>query len=273
MTDEQIEILSPIFSELVIWKKEKLKKHTELNNFLISNFERLNFINTNTKLTHVDNILIEFKIEKEKIKEKNKTQSVLFNPLSFFPIGETMHSFLIANLINPNSEHGQGDLFLKLFLKILNIDDYKETDNWIVTAETGRIDILIKRQNPHTVIVIENKSNFAIDQENQLYRYWHQEIYLPNLKQFGSKTVEKITNNKNYRVIYLTPADWKIPSNHTQLKPIGYNKDLPSTMPIVPEIWVFNNQIVEWLSHSLNQLNKENHRLREYIKQYIELWN
>ena len=107
-----------------------------------------------------------------------------------------MHSFLIANIINPNSEHGQGDLFLKSLLKKLDIEVY-ENDNWIVTAEIGRIDILIKRENPHTVIVIENKSNYAIDQENQIYRYWYQEIYLPNKKQL------KPISEENYHIIYL----------------------------------------------------------------------
>lgn len=271
MKDHQIALLSPIFTNLVIWKECYLSKFNKSNNTLLSNFE--NYIHNKIKQTIAltNCLLADFFLEKEKINGLNESQSILFNPLSFFSIGETMHSFLIAKLLNPNSEHGQGNLFLKSFLKKLDIEVY-ENDNWIVTAERGRIDILIKRQNPHAVIVIENKSNFAIDQENQLYRYWHQEIYLPNEKQFGGKTVEKTTNNKHYRLIYLTPADWKIPSNNAQLKPKGYNKDLPNTIPITPEIWLFNNQIVEWLTQSTNQLNKENHRLREYIKQYIELW-
>jgi len=54
-------------------------------------------------------------------------------------------------------------------------EPYKGT--WKVTAEEGKIDLLLKRYSPFSIVVIENKSNWACDQQNQLYRYWYNEIY------------------------------------------------------------------------------------------------
>ncbi|MDD2987273.1 PD-(D/E)XK nuclease family protein [Flavobacterium sp.] len=271
MTEQQTEILSPIFKSLSVQKIKTETEQTKYNNKLLASFEKFKTIKASETLAFINTVIADYQLADEKIKQKNKTQSVLFNPLTFFPIGETMHSFLIANLIDPNASHGQGNLFLKSFLKLLDIEVF-EKDNWIVTAETGRIDILLRRLHPHTVVVIENKSNYAGDQENQLYRYWFQEIYLPNHKRFGDKTVEKTSKNNNYQVIYLTPADWKLPSDHTMKRPNGYDVNLPNRIPIEPKIWLFNKQIVHWLADASEQLHQDNHRLREYIKQYIELW-
>ena len=271
MTEQQTEILSPIFKSLSVQKIKTETEQTKYNSNLLASFEKFKSIKASETLAFIDTVIADYQLANEKIKEKNKTQSVLFNPLTFFPIGETMHSFLIANLIDPYAAHGQGNLFLESFLKLLDIEVF-ENDNWIVTAETGRIDILLRRQHPHTVVIIENKSNYAGDQENQLYRYWFQEIYLPNQKRFGNKTVEQTTNNKNYQVIYLTPAHWKLPSDHTMKRPNNYDVTLPDKIPIEPKIWLFNKQIVDWLTDSSQKLHQDNHRLREYINQYIELW-
>ena len=271
MTEQPTEILYPILRCLSIQKIKSETEQTKYNSNLLACYEKLKAKKESETLAFIHAVIADYQLANEKIKEKNKTQSVLFNPLTFFPIGETMHSFLIANLINPNAAHGQGSLFLISFLKLLDIEVYKN-DNWIVTAEVGRIDILLKRNHPHTVVVIENKSNYASDQENQLYRYWFQEIYLPNYKKLGDKTVEQTTNSNNYQIVYLTPADWKLPSVHAIKRPNGYDVTLPDKIPIEPKIWLFNKQIVHWLAEASKQLHQDNHRLREYIKQYIELW-
>ena len=202
-------------------------------------------------------------------KEKNKNVSCDFNVLRFFhPIGETMHSFLLAKLLDPNSEHGQNNLFLKLFLQKLNIDK-PDTENWIVTAEKSRVDVLLKRFSPHSVIVIENKSNNAVDQPNQLYRCWYYQIYLKNTKIDYTKK----ENFKNFKVIYLIPNDWKQPSDNSLTRPSYLPNDLPDEIPIKPKIWKFNKEIVEWLEQSLEQLPEKNYRMQEYVKQYIEYWS
>ena len=102
----------------------------------------------------------------------------LFNVLNITSDEVRLHSKFIAELLNPVGTHGQGDIFLDLFVKYLNIKGFDyvsakvEVEKFIgpVTGETGgRIDIYIYDKNNHA-IVIENKV-FAHDQKNQLVRY------------------------------------------------------------------------------------------------------
>ena len=111
---------------------------------------------------------------------------------------------------------------------------------------------------------------FRSDQSNQLYRYWHQEIYYPN----RHRPIEYTGNHpEKYQIIYLTPADWKQPTSNTSERPKQWPLILPDRIPIEPIIWRFDKEINEWLNLSLEGISNGNHRLREYIKQYIEYWN
>lgn len=220
--------------------------------------------------SNVIQLLSEYQISLDRIQKLNQKESVLFNCLNFFEIGETKHSFIIAKLLNPYAEHGQGNLFLKCFLEQLGIEVFK-LDHWIVTAETGRVDIMLKRSHPRTIILIENKSNYAPDQDNQIYRYWHQQIYLPNSDL--NISIEDATNKKNYQIIYLTPNEWKQPSENSLRKPTSFADSLPLEVPIEPKTWLFNRQLVQWLERSIELLPKDNHRLKQFVIQYIEFLN
>jgi len=89
-----------------------------------------------------------------------------------------IHSKFLAELLNPQASHGQGDIFLKLFTKLFQIDSF-DTETAKVFIEKsigeknetqgGRIDILIQ-DNKKRTIIIENKI-YAGDQPNQLLRY------------------------------------------------------------------------------------------------------
>lgn len=90
------------------------------------------------------------------------------------------HSPILAELLNPKGRHGQGAVFLDLFLTKLDIDKTAfnpvstrvETERYIgPKTETtgGRIDIVVE-DGIRRRILIENKIN-ADDQENQLLRY------------------------------------------------------------------------------------------------------
>lgn len=243
-----------------------IEKTTNINLQNQSDYKKT-FIQKTTEL--VENIL---EINTQSI-IKNKETSCDFNMLSLFSIGETQHSFLLAHFLNPNAEHGQGHLFLNEFLDLLKIERLSENENWIVTSEKGRIDVLLKRVQPHSVIVIENKSNYAGDQNNQLYRYWYQEIYrtiserhLPN---------DYILNppERYYQLLYLSPEHWKIPTTNTLSKPTEWGDDLPNEIPLKAKHILFSDFICKWLQISLDKIPKDNHRIREYVKQYIEYWN
>jgi hypothetical protein len=110
-----------------------------------------------------------------------------------------VHSAFIAELLNPQGSHGQGNIFLKLFKEQFAADSKLDYLNAKVEIEkhignkkenedySGRIDIFIKDE-ANNCIVIENKI-YAGDQENQLVRY--------------HKYCEKYHNGK-FNILYLT---------------------------------------------------------------------
>lgn len=86
---------------------------------------------------------------------------------------ENTHSAILAELLNPKGSHGQGDKYLALFSQIQKLEGFLNTIQAEVFTEYqtdyGRIDILIKDNNNHAII-IENKV-YAADQQEQLKRY------------------------------------------------------------------------------------------------------
>lgn len=270
MTEPDILVVEGIIERVSNFNRNSISKSFVVSIATVIDQLLYSLNETNNKITSNIEQAVKSQINlSASLKETNRLQSFAFNPLSFFRIGETMHSFLIAKLLDPNGEHGQGQLFLKCFLEMLGIEIH-QNENWIVTSEIGRIDILIKRKFPHAAIVIENKSNYAVDQENQLYRYWYQEIILPN--NYREDPIKFTTNNPNYQIIYLTPTINKTPIASSLSQPMDFDSSLPKEIPIVPTIWTFNDHIRKWLTKSIEKLPSENHRMREYIKQYIELW-
>jgi len=255
-----------------------MENFVSISNEFLSDFiaVRDNYLSSLIDLSN--KVINDFTIKYKVTRKKNEMKSILFNPLNYFNINETLHSHMLADLLNPNSSHGQGRLFLNSFLKKLEIIE-PESGIWNVTAEKGRIDILLVREKPHSVIVIENKSNNAVDQDNQLYRYWYQEIYLPNkdnprFKKAGIYLQTDI--KKRYKIIYLPPDDSKSP-NLQSLKRPNWDflilDDFEEELPLKYDILTFNKDICDWLKECICNLNSKNYRLKEYLNQYIELWN
>lgn len=185
-----------------------------------------------------------------------------------FKIQETMHSKLIKFLLDSNESHGQKDIFLLEFLRLLNIES-PEIGKWKVSAEQGKIDVLIERDTPHSVIIIENKSNWANDQPNQLYRYWYRAIYLKT-KEVSPEFYKK--NKHKYQIIYLAPNSYKCCNEQSLTKPqedvYSLYRGLPNKIPMSIKNLTFDEEIQFWLEECKNMLPKTNHRIREYISQY-----
>ena len=84
-------------------------------------------------------------------------------------------SKLISDLLNPRGTHGQGDCFLRLFIRECQFDlcEYVQIEDAEVHTEfsisTGRLDIQI-HFGLGFCIAVENKP-FASDQIDQLDRY------------------------------------------------------------------------------------------------------
>jgi hypothetical protein len=268
MTGENFAVSEKLLTQYCLLKETHKDKLKSVGNSLLTDNI---FTNKTMNIENSNQFLSEFsKISKDR-KQKNKNESCDFNVFSFFKVDEPKHSSLLAFLLNPHESHGQGNLFLKNFLLRLNILN-PDSNNWTVTAEKGRIDILLTRVNPHSIIIIENKSNRAVDQQFQLYRYWYHQIHKRKY-QIDYATDEY---KQKYQIIYLTPHSSKIPTDNSLSKPdISYDLpdhlNLPDRIPIEPKIWEFSKEISELLESSTNQLQSENHRLKEYIFQYLEL--
>lgn len=127
-------------------------------------------------------------------KQEAKQRGELFNVFRLCGINhyENAHSAILAEWLNPLGSHGQGDLFLKLFLQAAVPDFAEQFCTETVTVATeyatekGRLDLLIADPQGKAVI-LENKI-YAGDQCEQLKRY----------DAFARKTY------LSYRLLYLT---------------------------------------------------------------------
>ena len=274
MENTYTNIVDNIIIEYLNLKKSYNSKSINSTKQVLSDFMKIENFNIKNELVQLKLVIDNIENLFQKVKEKNKLTSSDFNILKLFRINEPKHSFLLHNFLYPYGNHGQGHLFLNIFLDLLGIERKANNELWTVTAEKGRIDLLIKRRNPHSVILIENKSNYAKDQDNQLYRYWHQEIYLPIKRKHGFYDMKNEPKSKYYQLLYLTPHSSKKPSENSLTKPLNWDwdLDLPEKLPMKITYVSFSKFIIEWLETSLKSIHKDNHRLKEYVKQYIEYW-
>lgn len=242
------------FSEKInsfsLHKIKKIKHYTNI-------FPKENSINWNIK--NIENI------KKNNLIGGNFNIFYLLKDNLGLNIHETLHSKLIKFLLDEHEMHGQGNLFLIEFLKMFNVES-PEQGTWIVTAEIGRIDILLERNYPESIIVIENKSNGARDQPNQLYRYWFRKIYLQT-NQIDKNFYE--TKKANYKILYLV-SDY---NKNIELQSITKPTDqayhnLPDNVPMSIDVISFQEEITNWLNNCIEILYKDNHRVREYLIQY-----
>jgi len=166
------------------------------------------------------------------------------------------HSAFIAELLNPDGSHGLSDIFIKIFIDILNkklkpgdvlnfdsghIKEVK-VEFWIgYKTETtgGYIDILLTDKS-NRQIIIENKI-YAGDQENQLLRYHNY--------------------NKSAQLIYLT-LDGREPSVFST----NNNPEIKDKLICLS----YKNDILTWLEYS-RKATVGYSLLRETITQYINL--
>ena len=122
-----------------------------------------------------------------------------FNPFRFMETSENGLSAVLAFLLDPQETHGQRDLFLNSFLKMLGKHDFLAYDHVrVITEQTTfngrRHDIFLEGRlggKTQWVISIENKLCGAADQNNQIRDYW--------------KDLEKYSSNGF--IMYLTPDD------------------------------------------------------------------
>lgn len=202
-------------------------------------------------------------------RERNRQESHFYNPLADISIRETDHSRLLGTLLDPRGTHGQGRLFLNSFLRLVGISD-PEKDEWAVTVEVGRVDLVIRRKNPNapSVVIVENKVNGAGDQSSQLYRYWYQEMYRP-YPDLGFQSAAVATD---FKIVYLPERGTAGPSEQSLRRPQGFSCP-HDIMPLKVDVVGFDPHIIRWLSRCSKELPGDNIRLKIFLKFYTELWS
>ena len=216
-------------------------------------------------------VISSWKVLKDEQKKLNRSEGHLFNPLFLMGIGETKHSELLGYLLKPWEGHGYGDEFLMSFLHMLEVAE-PELGNWEISVERGRIDLLLKRDNPRSVVIIENKSNDADDQQHQLYRYWHKAIHEPH--QIALEDYSKEEVRESFKIIYLPSGEHKTPEDQSLRCPREWKQahpDLPERLPLDYELKTFNQDVAGWLDDLMPLVEPTNIRLRTYLMFYQEL--
>lgn len=206
-------------------------------------------------LQQVSKIVAREKTQQEERRKRGENFNI-FNVLGLSTSEVRLHSAFLAELLNPNGDHGLGDKFLQAFIDDIvhknketfafdtqSAKVYVEYDIGTISedySEGGRIDLLIQDKNNQTII-IENKID-AGDQYKQLLRY--------------SNYAKKKYNGEQYILLYLTkygtlPTDESTGKQNFNYSCISYKDD-----------------IYQWLNHCIS-ISALFPRVRETITQYI----
>lgn len=200
-------------------------------------------------------------VEEKTLHDEKRKRGEDFNIFSVLGLSRSevkLHSAFLAELLNPNGNHGLGEKFLKAFVDdvlpkdrgfLFYVDSAKPKVEYDIGeineeyTEGGRIDILIQDKKRHSII-IENKID-AVDQKNQLLRYYN----------FITKK-EGLTDDK-FILLYLTPYGTK-PSEVS----LGKSKD------VIYKCISYREDIFNWLTKCLG-IAVLHPSIREIIQQYL----
>lgn len=201
--------------------------------------------NLNTLLTEARLIL-----EKSKVsRNESRLRGEQFNIFHACGVNhyETKHSAIIAEFLNPEGTHGQGDTYLKEFLSVVGdvgLSAAFDTSEASVTTEyhtsCGNLDILISNSKGQAII-IENKI-YASDQWEQLKRY----------DNFASKKYHA----GNYAILYLTL--WGDEASGQSGEGVKY------------KCISYKDTILEWLKRCIS-ISAQKPLIRETMIQYLNL--
>lgn len=209
-----------------------------------------------TVIKNFKKIIDEFKKEKVKIEKGFKLD--LNNNFNFFEVisdtykKENLHSDLMKQILDPTTKEIGNINYLKSFLEILKIKDFGDLQNVKVERERNRIDILIS--NEKNAIIIENKINYATDQDNQLERYYE----IVSLE----KKVKKIV------YVTLSSEDSGKPSNLNNYVNKKAIEDILIHLPAVSKD--YKNSLLYWLDKCI-KIPPENNIGKIFLEQYKQL--
>ncbi len=202
---------------------------------------------------------INFAEELSKIREKERQKLPYnFNLIDELHANENAHTRILLKLLNYNISGEYA--FLKSFL--LMMCEHNPNLTFPITSvqkpsidfNKENIDGLIEEPSKDYAIIIENKINWATDQELQLVRYFN------TVKQHGIQ-------DRNIFVIYLTlDGSKKVSSNSL---PNSLSDELKNGNRFIE--MNYRDDILPWLKHTiLPEIKIKEHLIESGIRQYID---
>ena len=218
-----------------------------------------------TLLDEVQLIVNRNRIEREEKRKRGELFNI-FNVLDLRTNEVRTHSAFIAELLNPDGNHGLGDRFLQAFLgsvpelkawhfdtreAVVTVEDASAGTINGETSEGGRMDITICSHDRSQIIILENKI-YAGDQPKQLVRYANYAkqfkesaiIYLTLYRQEAS--AESSTDRNGKRISYI---------------PIGYNDEILTWLGLCQQIAVQHPIIRETILQYINLIKELTHQM------------
>jgi len=180
----------------------------------------------------------------------------IFNVLKIHKDEDRTHSPFLANLLNPNGEHGQGEIFVKAFLEYLSkkkkvgIPKEGSWDNWHIKTEDyiqndnesrGFMDIVLRNYRHGILIVIENKI-YALEDPYQLEKY---------CRHMQDET------GFQYRILLYLTRDGREPNNPPINRDVQFN------------LLSYNEDIKTILEQSKDQIKAR--KIKDIVEQYLEI--
>ena len=182
----------------------------------------------------------------------DKRRATGFNVFHLIEPDENKLSDILADLLDPKGNHGQGDLLLRLLFKQLGLGSHaKLTKNTAVQREAPTHGILKYRRRMDVfveagaLLVIENKLD-SLEQRDQV------KDYLEHLRQ--------CMRDRRTRLIYLTP-DGRQPES---LLPSVIEQEQKSGRL---HCWSYQGELRAWLESCRRQC--ESQRIRDFLSDFI----
>ncbi len=203
------------------------------------------------KLEHLfSNLIYRYRLLDEIRSYTNRYLAAEFNLIELLVTREEDISRIIAALLDPRGGHGQGSVFLEIFLEKLGISTDRDVQEATIRREvtidgSRRIDILIEFSDGF-MLGIENKP-WAGDQRNQIEDY--------------ADFLERLTGG-NYKILFLggyrkKPSEWSI-SRDKRLRLEQQGKLVYKS---------YADLLLSWLKECLKE--SESDKVRWFIRDFI----
>lgn len=199
-------------------------------------------------LDDLQEIILQYEEAVKKIELANFN---IFKIISDYYYRENFHGDILYAFLDPKGGHGEGALFLNLFLDMIglkeNIRESYQTSHVnreVKIAGNRRIDFVIFNENQDHCVIIENKLYDANDQDNQLPAY--------------VKAMTESHHNVD-KVIYLPLSEDKVPDKTT------WKEDVSGLIKTIPS----NSLLENWIKCCINEAKNSNSI--EILNQYSKL--